>query len=559
MWLPFGLVEDHDTDGHVDNVAAFVRPGLVAAQTTASPQPRRTRPGLRANIRRARGAGLDVVEIPLLPYARVGSWTGPVPYLNWYVANELVVVPVTGHPDDRRMLDRIGALYDREAVGRPRSGARLRRRRRALHHPAGAQGPGSRVRLTALEPARLARASSATPTGARVPRVPAASGSARCRWCSTPSPPRTGPRSRRACAPRPARARRSSASRSSRSLPTSRCRRPGPARGRPRPGAASSTDRHTASPPDSRPRPGPSCTRRSTRSTRDALDGLGFNTAICVAPDGSLVARTRKMHIPVTAGYHEDRWFRPGDSGFPVADLGGLRAGVPDVLGPVVPRARPGLLARRGGGARVPDGDRLRARPPRLRHPTAVGAGDPGQRDRQRHLHGRGEPHRDRGAVDVLRVVVRERPLRPRARPARPATSPRCSWPSSTSTSAATGSRCSRSSPPAGPTSTTRSRDGTPDREAGEARDRRPAERGLHRGRREPGVVGCDAHPERAREDREAQRHVEPEALAVDAHLDAVTRTGPRTRGPSTAASRGSARRRPWSGARRARRAPPRS
>ena len=58
-------------------------------------------------------------------------------------------------------------------------------------------------------------------------------------------------------------------------------------------------------------------------------DALGFNTAICVAPDGSLLARTRKMHIPVTAGYHEDRWFRPGDSGFPVVDLGGARVAFP--------------------------------------------------------------------------------------------------------------------------------------------------------------------------------------------------------------------------------------
>ena len=44
----------------------------------------------------------------------------------------------------------------------------------------------------------------------------------------------------------------------------------------------------------------------------DGEDGLGFNTAIVVAPDGELVARTRKLHIPVTAGYHEDRYFRPG-------------------------------------------------------------------------------------------------------------------------------------------------------------------------------------------------------------------------------------------------------
>jgi N-carbamoylputrescine amidase len=57
--------------------------------------------------------------------------------------------------------------------------------------------------------------------------------------------------------------------------------------------------------------------------------GLGFNTAICVAPDGSLVARTRKLHIPVTTGYHEDRWFRPGDTGYPVVPVGPARVGFP--------------------------------------------------------------------------------------------------------------------------------------------------------------------------------------------------------------------------------------
>jgi N-carbamoylputrescine amidase len=47
----------------------------------------------------------------------------------------------------------------------------------------------------------------------------------------------------------------------------------------------------------------------------DEGDGLGFNTAICVAPSGALVVRTRKLHIPVTAGYYEDRYFRPGPAG----------------------------------------------------------------------------------------------------------------------------------------------------------------------------------------------------------------------------------------------------
>jgi N-carbamoylputrescine amidase len=60
-------------------------------------------------------------------------------------------------------------------------------------------------------------------------------------------------------------------------------------------------------------------------------DGLGYNTAIVVAPDGQVVARTRKLHIPVTAGYYEDRYFRPGDDddGYPVVGIGEGRFGFP--------------------------------------------------------------------------------------------------------------------------------------------------------------------------------------------------------------------------------------
>jgi N-carbamoylputrescine amidase len=64
----------------------------------------------------------------------------------------------------------------------------------------------------------------------------------------------------------------------------------------------------------------------------DGDDGLGFNTAIVVSPEGGLVARTRKLHIPVTTGYHEDRYFRPGPGdgeAFPLVALGEARLGLP--------------------------------------------------------------------------------------------------------------------------------------------------------------------------------------------------------------------------------------
>lgn len=66
----------------------------------------------------------------------------------------------------------------------------------------------------------------------------------------------------------------------------------------------------------------------------DGPDGLGFNTAILVSPAGELLGRTRKLHIPVSAGYHEDTYFRggPPDNAYPVYDvkaLDGARIGLP--------------------------------------------------------------------------------------------------------------------------------------------------------------------------------------------------------------------------------------
>lgn len=69
--------------------------------------------------------------------------------------------------------------------------------------------------------------------------------------------------------------------------------------------------------------------------TADAGDGLGLNTAIIVDPEGKVVAATDKLHIPVTAGYYEDKYFRPGAAGpdpYPVYALEGLgsaRLGLP--------------------------------------------------------------------------------------------------------------------------------------------------------------------------------------------------------------------------------------
>ena len=58
----------------------------------------------------------------------------------------------------------------------------------------------------------------------------------------------------------------------------------------------------------------------------------GFNTAVVMSPDGEIVARTRKMHIPVTAGYYENMYFAegpPGADAFPTLEIEGTNFGFP--------------------------------------------------------------------------------------------------------------------------------------------------------------------------------------------------------------------------------------
>ncbi|QSE90970.1 hydrolase [Rhodococcus pseudokoreensis] len=76
------------------------------------------------------------------------------------------------------------------------------------------------------------------------------------------------------------------------------------------------------------------CVHASLYEKADGPDGLGFNTAILVSPSGELLSRTRKLHIPVSAGYYEDTYFRggPADDAYPVyrpAELGGAALGLP--------------------------------------------------------------------------------------------------------------------------------------------------------------------------------------------------------------------------------------
>jgi agmatine deiminase len=100
IWLGDGVVGD-DTDGHIDNLARFVDAGLVVAiaeRDRADPNhaPLADNLARLRAFRDAAGRALEVVELPMpAPIVHAGQRL-PASYANFYIANEIVLVPAYG-------------------------------------------------------------------------------------------------------------------------------------------------------------------------------------------------------------------------------------------------------------------------------------------------------------------------------------------------------------------------------------------------------------------------------------------------------------------------------
>lgn len=118
VWLGEGLVEDRDTDGHVDLVAAFTRPGEVLLLSVAASDPNFER--LEGNRARLEAAGLAVRRLPVLPRVEVCGDPVAVSPMNLYLCNGAVIAPLAGHDSDAEALCVLAEAYpDREVVGVP--------------------------------------------------------------------------------------------------------------------------------------------------------------------------------------------------------------------------------------------------------------------------------------------------------------------------------------------------------------------------------------------------------------------------------------------------------
>jgi agmatine deiminase len=122
IWLGRGIAGD-DTHGHVDDLARFVAPGTVVTAVEQNPKDENYAP-LQENLERLRAATdqdsrrLEVIELPLPAPVVFNKRRLPASYANFYIANELVLVPTFNDANDRRALGILAECFPgRKVVG----------------------------------------------------------------------------------------------------------------------------------------------------------------------------------------------------------------------------------------------------------------------------------------------------------------------------------------------------------------------------------------------------------------------------------------------------------
>ena len=119
LWLGVGLLNDH-TDGHVDNLARFVAPGVLALPEPFGDDDPNVAVFADA-LARAKDWPVEIVTIPSTGlHSDEDGEAIPASHMNFYIGNAVVVVPTYGGPSDDKAVEAIANLFPgRRTMGLP--------------------------------------------------------------------------------------------------------------------------------------------------------------------------------------------------------------------------------------------------------------------------------------------------------------------------------------------------------------------------------------------------------------------------------------------------------
>ncbi|MHB8735608.1 MAG: agmatine deiminase family protein [Terriglobales bacterium] len=120
LWLGEGI-EGDDTDGHVDDLTRFIAPNTVVTVVEDNPADANFAP-LQDNLRRlqhmtdADGFPLRIYQLPMPTRVEYDGQRVPASYANFYIGNEVVLLPTYGCPADARARSILEVLFPTRRV-----------------------------------------------------------------------------------------------------------------------------------------------------------------------------------------------------------------------------------------------------------------------------------------------------------------------------------------------------------------------------------------------------------------------------------------------------------
>jgi agmatine deiminase len=122
LWLNRGCAGD-DTHGHVDDITRFVAQNTILTCVEPNPADENHLP-LAENLDRLRaarnlsGGTFNVMKLPMPAPVVFEGQRLPASYANFYIANQIVLVPTFNDPNDRHALNIIAMCFpDRQIIG----------------------------------------------------------------------------------------------------------------------------------------------------------------------------------------------------------------------------------------------------------------------------------------------------------------------------------------------------------------------------------------------------------------------------------------------------------